>query len=60
MEEGENNPNNAEEDGENNLEGEEGENNLNGTGNSDAAGAQTFSMTQQSHPIRNFFSSLFK
>lgn len=60
VEEGENNPNNAEEDGENNLEGEEGENNLNGTGNSDAAGAQTFSMTQQSHPIRNFFSSLFK
>lgn len=60
VEEGENNPNNAEEDGENNLEGEEGENNLNGTGNSDAAGAQTFSMTQQSHPIQNFFSSLFK
>lgn len=40
--------------------GEEDEKNSNNTNNSDAIETQSFSMTQQSHPIRNFFSSLFK
>lgn len=39
---------------------EEGEKNSNDTNNPDAVETESFSMTQQSHPIRNFFSSLFK
>ena len=39
---------------------EEDEKNSNNTNNSDTMETQSFSMTQQSHPIRNFFSSLFK
>ena len=71
--EGDKNPGDAGGDGEQNLSGtveedektlgdtvEEDEKNSNNTNNSDTMETQSFSMTQQSHPIRNFFSSLFK
>ena len=55
------NPSGTEE-GEKNSDGtvEEEEKDSNDTSSSDTVETQSFSITQQSHPIRNFFSSLFK
>ena len=60
-EEGVQNPSGTEE-GEKNSDGtvEEEEKDSNDTSSSDTVETQSFSITQQSHPIRNFFSSLFK